>query len=491
MNENQIQSLKQLCRGIVPESETVPDNISVNAIVTDSRLVQPGSLFVAIRGYKVDGHNYLDEAINKGATAVLVEKEINNKTVPVLRVSESRKALALLANRFFGEPSQELMMVGITGTNGKTTVAYLIESILSQAGIKTGLLGTVIYRWGGYEQSAERTTPEATFLHDIMRKMQQDGVKAVVMEVSSHALALDRVLGIPYRAAIFTNLSRDHLDFHSSEKDYAQAKAKLFGMLKSGGVGIINGDDPKSTLMLKFSKERMVTFGEKKDANYRINNIRYKGNKVYFGLEYLDKEVLFTTSLWGKFNVFNAAAAGIVGLELGLDIEAIRTGIDNLSCVPGRMEGIESNSGFKVVIDYAHTPDALKNILSAVREFTRNRLIVVFGCGGDRDKGKRSSMGKYGTDLSDMTFITSDNPRTENPRAIIDDILKDIEEKKSVLVIIDRKEAIHRALEEAHEGDTVVIAGKGHETYQEIGIERIPFDDRVVVKEYLISIGKL
>lgn len=479
-------SLNELCLQIVPLPEEVVGDFPITGIVSDSRLVEKGNLFVAVPGFETDGHDFIEEAIERGAGVVVVEKEVGLKRVPVIRVEDCRKVMALLAHRFYGEPSKELLLVGITGTNGKTTVSYLLESILDCAGLESGLLGTMTYRWKGHEELAERTTPESVDIHCFLRKMKDDGIQAVVMEVSSHALALHRVWGMMFRVAVFTNLSREHLDFHPSIHEYGETKAKLFEMLSFGGVGVINGDDGASRLMQRSAKERTVTFGEKnRRLDYRIDGVELQGGKTMFSLVGKDRRISLSTWLWGKFNVMNVTAAAVVGLELGLDENTIQEGVRRIRRVRGRMEGLRSSRGFRIVIDYAHTPDALENILVATREFTKNRLIVVFGCGGDRDRGKRPEMGKIGANLADVVFITSDNPRREDPEAILKDILGGIKLNRGVETIVDRKEAIHKALDEAREGDTVVIAGKGHETYQEIGTRRIPFDDRAVTEAYL------
>ena len=469
---------------MVPDG--IDENIRVTGITSDSRDVKQGYLFVAIPGYEKDGHNFIEESISKGARVVVVERDVGEKSAPILRVNDTRRVLALLAHRFYGNPSKELLLVGITGTNGKTTVSFLLESILTTGGMETGLMGTMVYRWKDSEETAERTTPGAVDLHRLLRRMRDDGVEVVVMEVSSHALALDRVLGMTFRVAVFTNLSRDHLDFHSSFRDYAETKAKLFGMLSSDGVGIINGDDPAGRQMVREAKGRTVTFGEKaRHLDYRVEGVKEGEGETRFSLVGERRRVTLSTPLLGKFNAMNAAAAGIAGLELGVDEDAVREGLRKVRSVPGRMEGFDSRQGFRVVVDYAHTPDALRCVLVAAREFTEKRLIVVFGCGGERDRGKRPEMGRIAASLADVVFITSDNPRREDPAVILQDILEGIDSAGKVETVVDREEAIHRALDRAREGDVVVIAGKGHETYQEIGSERISFNDRAVAEAYL------
>ncbi len=480
-----MMTLSTLCQDILPFFPK-ENSIQITGISSDSRKVEPGNLFVAISGYESDGHNFVEEAVKKGAVALVVEKDVGINTVPVIKVENSRKALALLANRFYGDLSRKLLLVGITGTNGKTTVAFLVESILATAGIETGLVGTVVYKWKGHEVSANRTTPDSLNLHRMLKQMKSDGVEAVVMEVSSHALALHRVLGVKFRAGIFTNLSRDHLDFHDSFQSYGETKAKLFKMLSPDGVGIINGDDPMSELMIQSAGERAVTYGmNSKNLDYRIVEIERGKKETKFSIFNGDRKISLSTYLLGNFNVMNTAAAAIVGLELGFSKDVVQEGIRKVHSVRGRMEVIDSKKGFHVIVDYAHTPDALKNVLNAAREFTDRRLIVVFGCGGERDRGKRPEMGGIASSLADVVFVTSDNPRRENPELILTDIIAGIDSTEKTITIVDRKEAIKTALDEAQEGDTVLIAGKGHETYQEIGGKRIQFDDRVIVEECL------
>ena len=480
-----VMTLGVLCQGIVPLSGDALKGVSITGIASDSRRVEPGNLFVAVPGQTVDGHAFLEEAVRRGAGAVVVEREMGETAVPVIRVERTRKVLSFFARRYFENASDNLLLVGVTGTNGKTTVAFLIESILGYSGLETGLLGTVSYRWKNHDESAKLTTPDILDIHRLFWQMQGDGVRAVVMEVSSHALALDRVLGLEFEGAVFTNLSRDHFDFHPSLQDYAETKAKLFRMLKPEGVGVVNGDDPAGEVMFRAARGKKVTYGERKPVDYCIEGVEEAGDETRFMVRGRERKLLLAIRLWGRFNVMNATAAAVLGLELGLDERAIREGIRAVDRVRGRMEGFDSGRGFRVVVDYAHTPDALQNVLQAVREFTSGRVLVVFGCGGDRDRGKRPEMGKIAASLTDVVFVTSDNPRSEDPETILADILTGIERREKVEKVADRKEAIHRALDTAREGDTVVIAGKGHETYQQVGSERIPFDDRAVAEAHL------
>lgn len=478
--------LTPLCQGVVNLPEGVDDTQFIREIAIDSRKVQPGDLFVAIRGFETDGHQYIEQAIEKGARFILVEDKDVVASVPVLHSDNTRKAVSILASRFYGNPSNELNLIGITGTNGKSTITFLLESILAHAGINVGLMGTLMYRWKGSQDSASHTTPDSLALHKLFHDMVHQDVNTVVMEVSSHALALERVYGLEFQSAVFTNLSRDHLDFHGTLEAYGAVKAQLFKQIASNGFGVVNLDDPAGQWMIDAANRRVVTYGEDDGlSDYRIENIEVNPTETSFILMKDEKKIEFTTRLQGHFNVFNCTAAAIVGLELGLDHENIQTGLWAVENVRGRMESILASPGYQIIIDYAHTPGALNNVLHAARKFTENRLIVVFGCGGDRDRGKRPQMGQIAADLGDLVFVTSDNPRREDPEAIIADVIEGLDSDHDVTVITDRKEAIHSALEAAKPGDVVMIAGKGHETYQEIGTERLPFDDREVVETYL------
>ena len=481
-----VVGLFQLCRGLVEIPETVNPDLAITGIASDSRQVKPGNCFIAITGSQTDGHAYIDEAVSRGASCLIVENEIGQQNVPVLRVKDTRPVLAVLGARYFGNPAEKMKLIGITGTNGKSTTAFLIESICQTAGEKTGLIGTMIYRWDGHEIQAERTTPESIDIQRMFREMRNHGIETVVMEVSSHALMLDRVFGLNFRAAVFTNLSRDHLDFHETLENYESAKAKLFKMIGEKGIGVLNGDDPAAERIRKQAAGKTVLYGkENPNADYLIRDIRKDGQKTHFSLYYQNQKVDVTTRLWGHFNVMNTAAAAVTGLEMKLDRDAIRRGIEKVESIKGRMEGFIAPDGFRVIIDYAHTPDALKNVLIAAREITKKRLIVVFGCGGDRDRGKRAQMGRIGSAFADTVFVTSDNPRSEAPETIIKDILEGISTDHQTTVIEDRREAIRSALGQATTGDTVVLAGKGHETYQQIGSRKIPFDDRIIAEECL------
>jgi len=482
-----MMTLATLCRDIVSIPDDLIQDIPIAGLAHDSRKVENNFLFVAISGYESDGHVFIKQAVSNGAKAVIVEKDVERVDIPVIRVQNSRRILAELANRFYDEPAKQLRMIGVTGTNGKTTVSYLLESIFKQARDEVGLIGTLEYRWKSKKQTAARTTPDALQLQQILKEMKDDGVNTVVMEVSSHALAMDRVWAMPFQVAVFTNLSRDHLDFHDSLESYRKTKSILFQMVDPSGVAVLNGDDPAGQALAKVSQAKTVTYGFQINADYQIKSITANWDSTTFSLQAKKSRWRITSPLCGEFNTMNSAAAAVVGIEIGLDSQIIQKGIQKVQGVPGRMESIQSSKGFGVVVDYAHTPDALENVLKTVRLLTKEKVIVVFGCGGDRDPGKRMQMGQAASDFADEIIVTSDNPRSEDPEKIINEIFLGISPGKRIEKIIERKEAIHSALERALPGDTVLIAGKGHETYQEIQGKRFPFDDRMVVKEYFSS----
>ncbi len=465
----------------------VGDDPDVRAVAYDSRNVRPGSVFVAIPGTVVDGHRFIDQAIALGAIAVVVEKEYPGLSVPQVVVKDTRRALAEIAGRFFNYPSRRLKLLGVTGTNGKTTTAYLLESIFHQAGRRTGLIGSIEYRIAGERYEADRTTPESLDLQQILAAMVNAGVEVAVIEVSSHALALGRVDGCRFAGRIFTNLSQDHLDYHADLEDYFAAKARLFVDQDFGsGAVLVNCDDEYGRRLLIDVGGR--SFGKDPQADYSISRVAYGGDSMCYELKGRHGVLEVACPLLGDFNVSNSAAAAALALELGVDGEDVAAGIAALRKVPGRFESINCDQDFHVLVDYAHTPDGLEKVLTAARELAAgHRLIAVFGCGGDRDKGKRPLMGRIGATLSDVAVVTSDNPRSEPPRAIIDDILAGIGvvDRTHTKVKVEREEAIVYAIGEAHSGDVVVIAGKGHENYQLVKDKVLPFDDRVVAERVL------
>jgi UDP-N-acetylmuramoyl-L-alanyl-D-glutamate--2,6-diaminopimelate ligase len=488
--------LRDLVEAICDEIKLVigDTGIEVSGIQCDSREVSPGDLFVCIRGYRVDGHSFIDEAISKGCSAIVLEDIPDREfPVPVISVRNTRKALALLSSNLFGNPSSKMRLVGITGTNGKTTTAYLIESVMKAAGMNVGVIGTVSYRFSGKEFPASQTTPGPVELQRILSHMVDEGVTHLVMEVSSHALKQDRVLGCLYDLSIFTNLTRDHLDFHGDLEDYFLSKARLFWEF-TRGKAILNLDDPYSRRIMDgmSGSVGVITYGldaEGADVSARIREAGFEG-AVFELLVREGGAFPMRISIPGTiYNVYNAIAAATASLELGIDPGTIAEGLEALRSVPGRFELVDCGQDFTVVVDYAHTDDALRRVLIAARGLSKGRVITVFGCGGDRDRTKRPLMGRVAALLSDFFIITSDNPRSEDPMAIISEIMKGVEDvcqdRSRYDIIADRREAIYRAIGMARPGDLVVIAGKGHETYQIIGSEVRHFDDREVAREAL------
>jgi len=469
----------------------------ITGITYDSRRVMPGNLFVAMRGENTDGHRYVESAVERGATAIVFEREAGlNPRATRIKVKDARLALALTAARFYNHPSQELKVVGVTGTNGKTTTAFMVKSILETAGIGTGLLGTVQYQVGQRIIPAARTTPESVEIQDLMSQMLRAGCGGVAMEVSSHALDLHRVDGIDFDVAIFTNLSQDHLDYHETMEDYFKAKSRLFaslGAMRKRGRAVVNADDEYGRRLIAGlgGENAVVTYGVLGDATIHATDVRVSADGTYFVVRTPQGCVPMVLPLNGRYNVHNALAAIGAAFALGIDLGTIERALAHMPAVPGRLQRMNVAQPFNVYIDYAHTEDALRNVLLTVNELTKGRLICVFGCGGDRDTGKRAPMGAAACELADFAILTSDNPRTEDPRAI----LKQIEEGYPVgaqsryQVILDRREAIERALDIARPGDCVLVAGKGHETYQEFADTVVPFNDRQVVEEYFMNVG--
>ncbi|MEG6616424.1 UDP-N-acetylmuramoyl-L-alanyl-D-glutamate--2,6-diaminopimelate ligase [Peptococcaceae bacterium 1198_IL3148] len=464
-------------------------DFDIQGIAYDSRKVQPGFLFVAIKGFVTDGHDYINQAIQNGASAVIVERPMT-AAVPTIQVADSRIALALTAAKFYHYPSNKLTITGVTGTNGKTTTTYLIAAIYKAAGSKVGLVGTIQNLVGGKETPATNTTPESLDLQQLFDNMVNAGVTHATMEVSSHALALNRTYGVEFDAAVFTNITQDHLDFHQNMEDYAAAKAKLFTMAP---LAIINADDGRAQDVIAASKGTVVTYGIRRAADVGVKDVQLTAQGVSFITTGKYGEHKLNLKLTGEFNVYNALAAFTLGVAQGYDVEVVIKALAGVTGVAGRFELVDRGQPFAVVVDYAHTPDGLENVLKAAKAITTNRLIAVFGCGGDRDRTKRPIMGEIGTKYSDLAVITSDNPRTEEPDQIIAEVLEGVQRAvdldHSYKVLADRREAINYAIKEAKPGDVVVIAGKGHETYQIIGKTKYDFDDRLVAAQALESLG--
>jgi UDP-N-acetylmuramoyl-L-alanyl-D-glutamate--2,6-diaminopimelate ligase len=468
-------------------------SVACTGVTHDSRGVVPGSMFVALRGLKADGVTFVPQALAAGAAAIVAEQPPSAAaSVPWLVVTNARRALALLAAEFFGHPSRQMQVVGITGTNGKTTTSYLVNAILEAAGIHCGLMGTVTYRIGDVAFEATRTTPEAPEVQRFMRQMVDAGCRACVMEVSSHALALSRVDGIQFAAAIFTNLTRDHLDFHADMEDYFAAKRRLFELLPPTAPALINADDPRAAALVD-TVARPVTYGINKPAEVSPGPLSYSLSGLHFEVRTPQGPVKVQSRLVGRPNVYNILAAVGTTAALGVPVEAIERGLAALPGVPGRFELASAPADdITVVVDYAHTDDALRNLLETARSMATHRVITVFGAGGDRDRTKRPLMGMVAARLSDVVVLTSDNPRSEDPSRIIDEVKRgaDAETRQrnaELLTVEDRREAIARAVQLAAPGDVVLIAGKGHEKYQDIGGRTQPFDDVAVAREALAA----
>ena len=465
------------------------DEVEIKGIAYDSRQVQPGYLFVAITGFQTDGHQYVQKALENGAVAVAVEKEVAlPKDVAVLFCNNNRKLLAQLGAAFYGHPSRQMTLVGVTGTNGKTSTTYLIKRVLEEKGKTVGLIGTIQNMIGQKELHTGRTTPESLDLQALFGEMKEAGVTDVVMEVSSHALDLHRVDETDFDVAIFTNLTRDHLDYHKTMENYRNAKGILFQMAKKA---VVNVDDEAGAYMKDQCKGQVLTFGIDHGADLQAEQIAIDATGVSFQLDYEGKTYPVRLQIPGKFSIYNALGAIGACLFMGIDMETILKGISSIRGVRGRFEPVVSQKGTTAVVDYAHTPDGLENILNTAKEFVKGRIITVFGCGGDRDRTKRPMMGEVAGRLSDYCIITSDNPRSETPEAILLDVEVGTKETGCPYeMICDRKAAIFRAIAMAKVEDLVVVAGKGHEDYQIFADRTIHFDDVEVVKEAFLVVDK-
>lgn len=476
--------LLELLNGVQYEVKGGSLERTVNHLQYDSRKILEGDMFVCLKGFEVDGHEYAQKAVDLGAKVIVCENdiEVKGEDLTIIKVEEGRKTLATMASNYYGHPTKNLKLIGVTGTNGKTTTVYILKSILEKAGFKIGLVGTIANYIGDEKVKSERTTPESLELQKLFSDMVKAGCEYCVMEVSSHSLELDRVYGCEFEAGIFTNLTRDHLDFHKTFDNYYNAKFKLFSRSKTA---IINIDDNYGYRVLtdakKIEGKDIITYSINNESDYKANDIQIKKSDIHFVVN--GKE--YNSALPGEYNVYNALGAIAAVKSLGIKEEFIEAGIKNV-VVPGRCEriGHKYNVPYEIIIDFAHTPDGLKNILETLRSFTTNRLIAVYGCGGDRDKVKRAELGRIGTEIADLAIITSDNPRNEDPMEIIKEIVIGVK-KTNYLAIENRVEAIKLALSMAEEGDVVVMAGKGHENYQITNEGVIHFDEREIVDEIL------
>ena len=477
--------LQAILQGLEPLEVHADLSREITGICYDSRAVKPGNLFVAICGYDTDGHKYIPMALEKGAACVLCEKAPAEGEYVLL--SDTRRGLALAGANWYGNPAGEMTMIGITGTNGKTTTTYLVKHILEDClSAKVGLVGTIQNMIGDEVLHTERTTPESLELQALFRHMADAGCTHVVMEVSSHALCLHRVDGVTFDVGVFTNLTQDHLDFHKTMEEYCRAKAMLFARSK---VGAVNVDDPWAKEILAHATCPVITYSAKGQAALEATDIRLEPHHVAFTAHYQGTETACTLGIPGAFSVYNALSALSAALALGIAPEKAAASLATARGVKGRAEVVPTpGKDYTVLIDYSHTPDSLENILKTVREFARGRVIAVFGCGGDRDPIKRPIMGKIAADLADLVVVTSDNPRTEDPMAIIDQILVGIPKDQTPTTVIEnRRQAIRWAMDNAQAGDVIVLAGKGHETYQEIGHEKFHLDEREEVAAHLMG----
>jgi UDP-N-acetylmuramoyl-L-alanyl-D-glutamate--2,6-diaminopimelate ligase len=461
-------------------------DFSVKGISCDSRKVKKDFVFVAIRGMKENGLKFIPQAIKNGAKVIVTEiipKCEINPTVTYIKLKNIRRVYSHLCAKFYKNPSHDLKVVGVTGTNGKTTVTYLLEKILKLDGKDSLLIGTINYHYKDKNFISYNTTPSCEEIQSLLSEAKKEGIRYAIMEVSSHALSQERVSDINFYSAIFTNLSRDHLDYHLNMDNYFNAKAKLFRMLSSQNKAVINIDDPYGRKLLKLTKAKIITYGLNKKADVYAEDIELDSKGIRFNLISPYGKIRIKSSLLGQYNVYNILAGCAFGFLENIKPLYIKKAIEDFLPPAGRLEKVYSKD-FSVFVDYAHTPSALENVLLTLRKIFKKRIILVFGCGGERDKGKRPKMGRIATELADLVMITSDNPRNEEPLKIIGDILKGIR-KKNYIVIPDRKEAISKAIQEAKKEDVVLVAGKGHEQYQIIKDKIIPFDDRKIIKEFL------
>ncbi len=464
--------------------------ITITQLCYDSRQVTPGALFFALPGKKSKGTTFVQEAINRGAAVVLAEEAILGISVPLLRVANARRAMGEMAAFFHQTPSHSLAVCGVTGTNGKTTTTFLVRHLCEGSGRHCGLLGTVKYILPGFVEEATRTTPESIEIQDMMQRMKDGGFKAVALEASSHAIVQERLSGVEFDVAIFTNLTQDHLDFHGTMDEYFNAKAQLFKNLadqkQKRGKAVINIDDRYGRLLIDRlpSQLPVVTYGQSIHADFRAADIRYSATGTQFCLEARGRKYLVRSPLIGLFNVYNVLGALASATTMGLELRRAVKALETAPQVPGRLERVSGKQPFQIFVDYAHTPDALENVLRTLHQLKQGRLIVVFGCGGDRDRSKRPLMAAAAERYANEVIVTTDNPRTEDPMAIIADVKKGFQ-KKSYHAICDREEAIYEAIQRATPGDVIIIAGKGHENYQEVNGVKTPFDDLAIASRIL------
>lgn len=490
-----MMKLQELLKHLHPLIPYKGENPDITSLENDNRKVQKGSLFICIKGYTVDGHDFAESAVRNGAAAILAERPLP-LDVPVVVVNDTSRAMAVLADAFLMHPTRNIHLIGITGTNGKTTTSHIIEKILADDGRKTGLIGTMYTKIGEAVFETKNTTPESLTLQKTFKQMADANVDSAVMEVSSHALDLGRVHGCDYNVAVFTNLTRDHLDYHHSMEEYKRAKGLLFSQLGNTfslsrpKFAVLNADDPASEAYRKVTAAHIVTYGIDNQADIQACNIEMSASGSRFLLMVAEKEYPMKIQLAGKFNIYNVLASVAATLCSGIPIEAIIRSVSSVAGVAGRFELVNAGQDFTVIVDYAHTPDSLENVLKTIRQFAKRRIYVVVGCGGDRDRTKRPLMAQIACRYATDPIFTSDNPRSEEPLAILTEMEEGVRGEKYT-VIPDRKAAIANAVSSANEEDVILIAGKGHETYQIIGSEVHDFDDRLVAKAAILGIDDL
>ncbi|WP_227935985.1 UDP-N-acetylmuramoyl-L-alanyl-D-glutamate--2,6-diaminopimelate ligase [Alkalihalobacillus deserti] len=475
--------LQELLKPLRFQHNIIKENPNVSSLEMDSRNVKNGTVFICIQGYTVDGHDFAIQAEKQGAVAIIAERPLS-VSIPVIIVKDTKRIMAKLACHFYDNPTKKLHLIGVTGTNGKTTVTHLIEKIMQDASKKTGLIGTMYTKIGDTEQETRNTTPESLPLQGLFKEMVEAQVDTVMMEVSSHALHMGRVRGCDFNVAVFTNLTQDHLDYHQSMEAYLFAKGLLFAQLGntfSDKVAILNADDPASLELSRLTTVDVVTYGINELADIKAENIIITPSGTKFDMIAFGKRETISMNLIGLFSVYNALAATAASLVSNVPLSTIKESLQQIQGVAGRFETVDEGQDFTVIVDYAHTSDSLENVLKTCKEFAQKQIIAIVGCGGDRDKTKRPIMAKIAVDYADRAIFTSDNPRSEDPEQIIKDMTAGVNEGEYVM-ILDREKAIKQAIKEANPDDIIVIAGKGHETYQDIGGKKHHFDDREIAR---------
>ncbi|MFB4162568.1 UDP-N-acetylmuramoyl-L-alanyl-D-glutamate--2,6-diaminopimelate ligase [Alteribacillus sp. JSM 102045] len=489
-----MKKLKDLTSHLLVEDTKSDENPSITSIHMDSREVKHGGLFFCIRGYTVDGHQFAEQAEKNGASAIVAEEKVD-VSVPVVIVKDTKRAMAIMANAFFDHPTSKFRLIGITGTNGKTTTSHLIETILQENNNITGLIGTMYTKIGTKEAETKNTTPESLPLQELFSQMASEKVQSCVMEVSSHALDLGRVRGCDFNTAVFTNLTKDHLDYHKTMEAYKQAKGLLFAQLGNTYDGqrktaVLNADDPASEDFEKMCAVPVLTYGIEKDSDIQAQDVNISPAGTSFTLVTPWGSRKIELSLVGRFSVYNALAAAAACLAEGVALNTITKALAKVSGVAGRFEPVDAGQPYAVIVDYAHTPDSLENVLQTIRDMANGKIYVVVGCGGDRDATKRPEMARIAVKYSQHAIFTSDNPRNEEPQQILDQMVSGVDQADDYTVISDRREAIRYAVQRANEQDVILIAGKGHETYQVIHDQVLEFDDRKEAAKAIIDINK-